>query len=122
MLALFQSGAMTVHIGKGLLFKEVELPFRQIQMDVRGELRYFQDQGDVDVGEIKRNADTYTHAKEQLVQRAKLFKWALQVAKPDVALVRCTGHLFVPLVSLRDESHLPDDSLEEGVSILVHGV
>ena len=122
MLALLESGAMGVSIGKGKLFKDLELPYRQLQMDVRGKLRYFQDQADVDVGEIKRNADTYTHAKEQLVQRAKLFRWAMRVARSGVTSVRCTGHLFVPLVNLRDEASLPEDSLEDSVSILVHGL
>ena len=125
MLALFESGAMGVSIGKGRLFEEwdqLQLPFRQVQMDVRGKLRYFQELADVDVGEIKRSADTYAHAKEQLVQHAKLFRWAMQTGRSGVASVRCTGHLFVPVVNLRDEASLPEDSLEDGVSILVHGL
>ena len=126
MLALFESGAMAVGIGKGgsppTGWDQLQLPFRQVQMDVRGKLRYFQEWADVDVGEIKRNADTYAHAKEQLVQRAKLFRWAMQTGRAGVVSVRCTGHLFVPVVNLRDEASLPEDSLEDGVSILVHGL
>ena len=119
MLALFLSEAMGVRVCT--TFRE-ELPYMQLQLDVRGKLRFFQTQGDIDVGEIKRSESSFKVAKHLLVQRAKLFRWAMQVSRPTTTAFRLVGHVFIPRVSGGDKMLQQFDSIQDDVSILVHAL
>lgn len=95
------------------------LPFLQLQVDVRGKINIIDNQVTIEVGEIKRNAKQYQKGKKQLLQRARLLKWAIKsvVDKKNLQFV-LIGHLFIPRNKIPDE--VQNSEMEEEVSIFTH--
>ena len=86
-------------------------------MDVRGKITMIQDHVSIDVGEIKRTTMQYRKAKEQLVQRAKVLRWAMQTVVQQPLPFVLIGRLFVPRGEVDNAA---SDEITEEVSIFTH--
>ena len=118
MLALYASDPDAYMKGELREFKDIDLPTQRLQLDVRGRTTIFQEQVTVEVGETKRNTKQFHKAKQQLRQRVLLMQWALSAASSKLKQFVLIGHVFVP----RSEKDLPENALDDSVSIMVHSI
>ena len=122
MLALYAAEPTKYSMQRSTLFKDFtrssNLPFLQLQMDVRGKITMINNKVTIEVGEIKRNLKQYREAKHQLLQRAKLLQWAMDAVVDRSLEFVLIGHLSVPRG--KPDDNIPDNEIEDAVSIFFH--
>jgi hypothetical protein len=117
MLGLFQADPSVVTVDGAKDFADLQLPTRQLQIDVKGQIAVIGSKATVQVGEIKRNNNQYAKAKAQLVIRAKFLQWAVAAALRKTDQFVLMGHVFVP-----KGSDTPNSEMQDEVSIFLHTV
>ena len=74
----------------------------------------------MDVGEIQCSDSSFNISIHQVVQRAKLLKWAMPVVRPETTTFCLVGHIYVPKAGCGDELVQQIDCILDDVKFQVH--